>query len=169
MPSIHVIAVGPFGRAVADRLAELTGADVTAEPTRPAIRVLAAWRRVPDLERDLDERSFRERTPWLPVVLEHPVLHWSVPLAAELGYTAVFATSLALVLQVRAQRHMSSARAALIFCFEAVFAALAAWVWFGERLSATQWLGGGLILASMVIAELRVEVLRRAGDISPPN
>jgi len=129
----------------------------------------------------LSRRFDAERLVWMQVagtavmaavaaiVLEHPVLHWSVPLAAELGYTAVFATSLALVLQVRAQRHMSSARAALIFCFEAVFAALAAWVWFGERLSATQWLGGGLILASMVIAELRVEVLRRAGDISPPN
>ena len=44
--------------------------------------------------------------------------------------------------------------AALIFCLEPVFAALASWVWFGERLSALQWVGGGLILAGMVLAEL---------------
>jgi len=55
---------------------------------------------------------------------------------------------------MRAQRSMSSARAALIFCAEPVFAALASWVWFGERLSALQWTGGGLILAGMVLAEL---------------
>jgi len=35
-----------------------------------------------------------------------------------------------------------------------VFAALASWVWFGERLSALQWSGGGLILAGMLLAEV---------------
>ena len=79
---------------------------------------------------------------------------WSPALAGALGYTAVLATAVALLWQMRAQRSMSSARAALIFCLEPVFAALASWVWFGERLSALQWAGGGLILAGMVLAEL---------------
>ncbi len=88
---------------------------------------------------------------WL---LEDAHMRWSVTFAAGLLYTALFATALALRWQMQAQRHMSSARAALIFCLEAVFAAGASWVWLGERLSLTQWLGGGLILAGMVVAEL---------------
>ncbi|OLC07904.1 MAG: hypothetical protein AUH42_02710 [Gemmatimonadetes bacterium 13_1_40CM_70_11] len=87
-------------------------------------------------------------------LLEHAHIHWNATFTAELVYAAVFATALALLWQMQAQRHMSSARAALIFCFEAVFAAAASWLWFGERLSPTQWLGGGLILAGMVVAEL---------------
>ena len=86
--------------------------------------------------------------------LEHVRVHWTPALAGALGYTAVLATAVALVWQMRAQRHMSSARAALIFCAEPVFAALASWVWFSERLSPLQWTGGGLILAGMVLAEL---------------
>lgn len=86
--------------------------------------------------------------------VEHVELHWSPALAGALGYAAVLATAVALLWQMRAQRSMSSARAALIFCAEPVFAALASWVWFGERLSALQWTGGALILAGMVLADL---------------
>jgi drug/metabolite transporter (DMT)-like permease len=88
------------------------------------------------------------------VALEQVRMAWRPALAGALGYTAVLATAVALLWQMRAQRSMSSARAALIFCLEPVFAALASWVWFGERLSALQWAGGGLILAGMVLAEL---------------
>jgi len=88
------------------------------------------------------------------VALEPIRVSWTPALAGALGYSAVLATAVALVWQMRAQRHMSSARAALIFCAEPVFAALASWVWFGERLSALQWLGGGLILAGMLLAEV---------------
>jgi drug/metabolite transporter (DMT)-like permease len=88
------------------------------------------------------------------VCVEHVRMRWSPALAGALGYTAVLATALALVWQMRAQRSMSSARAALIFCAEPVFAALASWVWFGERLSTLQWAGGGLILVGMVLAEV---------------
>jgi drug/metabolite transporter (DMT)-like permease len=86
--------------------------------------------------------------------VEHVRVRWSPGLAGALGYTAVLATAVALLWQMRAQRYMSSARAALIFCVEPVFAAVASWVWFGERLSALQWTGSGLILAGMVLAEL---------------
>ena len=88
------------------------------------------------------------------VSLEHVRVGWAPALAGALAYSAVLATAVALVWQMRAQRHMSSARAALIFCAEPVFAALASWVWFGERLSALQWSGGGLILAGMLLTEV---------------
>lgn len=88
------------------------------------------------------------------VAVEDVRIHWTPELAGALGYTAVLATAVALFWQMRAQRYMSSGRAALIFCAEPVFAALASWVWFGERLSALQWTGGGLILAGMLLAEI---------------
>jgi drug/metabolite transporter (DMT)-like permease len=89
-------------------------------------------------------------------LLEDARIDWNPAFAAELVYSAVFATALALLLQMRAQREMSSSRAALIFCLEAVFAAAASWIWLGERLSLAQWVGGALILAGMVTAELPV-------------
>jgi drug/metabolite transporter (DMT)-like permease len=78
----------------------------------------------------------------------------SLSVVGALVFTGVGATALALVWQMDAQRHMSAARAALIFCLEPVFAALASWVWLGERLSVTQWAGAGLILGGMILAEL---------------
>ena len=87
-------------------------------------------------------------------LLERARVTWSFPLVGALLYTAVFATALAFVWQMHAQRRMSSARAALIFCFEPIFAALASWLWFGETLTSSQWLGGALILAGMLVADL---------------
>lgn len=78
---------------------------------------------------------------------------WSWELGGALLFTGVLATAAALVWQMRAQRHMSSARAALLLCFEPVFAAVSSWVLLGERLSGTQWIGAALILTGMLLAE----------------
>jgi len=72
-----------------------------------------------------------------------------------LAYCGVAATAVALLLQMRAQRDMSSGRAALLFCTEPVFASLASWLWLGDRLSFTQWFGGAMIVVGMLIAEPR--------------
>lgn len=81
---------------------------------------------------------------------------WSLELLGALVFTAVASTALALVLQMEAQRHMSAVRAALLFCLEPVFAALASWMWRGETFSITQWYGAGMILAGTILAELPV-------------
>jgi drug/metabolite transporter (DMT)-like permease len=57
---------------------------------------------------------------------------------------------------------MSSARAALLLCLEPVFATIASRVWLGERLSLTQWIGAGLIVAGMIVAELPHAARREA-------
>jgi drug/metabolite transporter (DMT)-like permease len=88
------------------------------------------------------------------VLFERASIHWTREFVWSLAYTAVGPTVAALLLQMLAQRHMSSARAALLFCFETLFAAACSWLVIGERLSAEQWLGGGLILSGMVLAEL---------------
>jgi drug/metabolite transporter (DMT)-like permease len=95
------------------------------------------------------------------LALEPVRMEWSAALLGALVFTGVGATALALVWQMQAQRHMSAARAALIFCLEPVFAAVTSWMWLGEGLSATQWLGAVLILAGMILAELPLAVRRR--------
>ena len=81
-------------------------------------------------------------------------VEWVPAFLVAVGYCAVFATAVALLWQMRAQREMSSTRAALLFCFEPVFAAAASWLVWGERLSGAQWLGGALILGGMILADL---------------
>ncbi len=70
-------------------------------------------------------------------------------------YTGILATALVLGLQIPAQQHTSPSHAALIFSAEPVFAALFASALLGEALGPKEWLGGGLILAGMLLAELR--------------
>lgn len=88
-------------------------------------------------------------------MFERPHIAWTPAFGAALVYTAAGATVVTLLLQMHAQRHMSTARAAVLFCSESLFAATISWLVLGERLSTTQWLGGGLILAGLVLAELR--------------
>jgi drug/metabolite transporter (DMT)-like permease len=88
------------------------------------------------------------------LVLEQPSVRWTWTFGVILAYVALFPSALAFFLQMRAQRHMSSTRAALIFCLEPVFAAAVSWAWLGERLSGVQWAGGALILLGMVAADL---------------
>lgn len=118
-------------------------------------------------------------------LFEQSSIHWTRQFVWSLAYTAVGPTVAALLLQMLAQRHMTSARAALLFCFETLFAATCSWLVLGERLSAEQWLGGGLILGGMVLAELptahsavshqrsavnsHVEVQRPGSDITDPS
>jgi len=88
------------------------------------------------------------------LLLETSRIRWTPAFTGLLVYCAVFPTAVALLWQMRAQRHMSSARAALVFCFEPLFAAITSWAVLGERLSAIQWLGGALILGGMVVADV---------------
>ena len=107
-------------------------------------------------------------------LFEHPHIAWTPGFDAALIYTAAGATVATLLLQMHAQRHMSAARAAVLFCSESLFAATTSWLVLGERLSAAQWLGGGLILTGLVLAELKapsasVEVAAPHGDITAPH
>ena len=99
-------------------------------------------------------------------LLEHPHIHWTLRFVGALGYTVLFASTVCFLLQMSAQRYMSSARAALIFCFEPLFAALTSWLVLGERLSLVQWLGGALILLGMVAAELPMPPAPERGAVT---
>jgi drug/metabolite transporter (DMT)-like permease len=82
----------------------------------------------------------------------------AVPTSTEvwvaLAITSVVASAGAFLIQTRAQREVSPTRTAVIFTMEPVFAGLFGFLLAGERLSGRGWLGAGLILAGMLIAEL---------------
>ena len=66
------------------------------------------------------------------------------------------ATGLVFGLQTWAQRHTTPTHTALIFILEPVFAAIFAMIFTQERLEGLEWLGGGLILLGMLVAEMRM-------------
>jgi drug/metabolite transporter (DMT)-like permease len=67
--------------------------------------------------------------------------------------TAVFASALAYLIQIWAQRRLSAARIALVFALETVFAGLFGYVLNGDRLGWLGWGGCSLILAGILLAE----------------
>ncbi|NOX62139.1 MAG: DMT family transporter [Chloroflexi bacterium] len=87
---------------------------------------------------------FEPRVPWPPS---------GQPLFAAL-FTGLLATALAFGIQTAAQRFTTATHTALIFAMEPVFAALGSFILIGERLEPVQLLGGALILAGMLAAEL---------------
>ncbi|ABC22941.1 hypothetical protein F11_11025 [Rhodospirillum rubrum F11] len=84
---------------------------------------------------------------------ETPTLAGMAAIAPEIAYAGILSVGVAFTLQVVAQRHTHPAAAAIILSMEMVFASLAAVVVLGERLSGVQWLGAGLILASIIAVE----------------
>src|SRR3954467_7901900 len=73
---------------------------------------------------------------------------------ASVLYMAVFAGAGAMIGQTWAQAHLPATRAAIIMSMEPVFAALFAVLFGGESATARMILGGLLVLAAMLLAEL---------------
>jgi bacteriocin biosynthesis cyclodehydratase domain-containing protein len=77
-----VIGAGPFGERVAALLAEYDGPTGVGGPGEiedafalaPRLVTVAMWRPCPALCETADRLSYRTRRPWLPVVMEHPVV-----------------------------------------------------------------------------------------------
>jgi drug/metabolite transporter (DMT)-like permease len=82
-------------------------------------------------------------------------LHWSVNVWVALAVTSLLATALAFLIQTWAQRWSSPTRTALIFSLEPVFAWLTSYLVAGEVLSHRGMAGAALILAGILIVELK--------------
>ncbi len=72
-----------------------------------------------------------------------------------IAYTGVLSVGVGFTLQAVAQRHAPPVDAAIILSMESVFAALFGWVFLCEMLTMRQLAGCGLILAAMLLAQLR--------------
>lgn len=94
----------------------------------------------------------------IALVLE-PVPTFPLPTIAWVGlaYLTVISTMIAFLIQIRAQRVLSPITASLLFLLESPFTAIFAYLFLKDQLSATQWFGGTLILASAALCILRPE------------
>ena len=68
--------------------------------------------------------------------------------------TSLFATAIAFLIQTSVQKYTTPTRVALIFAMEPVFAALTGFIWAGDRLSVSAFLGCLFIFAGMVFSEM---------------
>jgi drug/metabolite transporter (DMT)-like permease len=82
--------------------------------------------------------------------------------------TAVFASALAYLIQIWAQRRLSAARIALVFALETVWAGIFGYRLQGDRLGWLGWGGCALILGGIVLAEpAAADFLRSTSARSP--
>lgn len=70
-------------------------------------------------------------------------------------FTAVVTTALAFVALMWGQARVSATEAAVILAFEPVAASVVSVVFYGEPITSALLIGGGLILAAMVVSQLR--------------
>jgi drug/metabolite transporter (DMT)-like permease len=82
-------------------------------------------------------------------------VRWSARVWVALAVTSLLATALAFSLQTWAQRFSSPTRTALVFALEPVFAWVTSWLVAGETLTGRTLGGAALILAGIVLAELK--------------
>ncbi|MDD4776500.1 MAG: DMT family transporter [Syntrophomonas sp.] len=80
--------------------------------------------------------------------------HFTFNALLAIVITAVFATALAFLAQNYLQRFSTPTDFAVVLASEPVFAALAGYLWAGERLSRQAQIGAALILAAMLLAIL---------------
>jgi drug/metabolite transporter (DMT)-like permease len=89
------------------------------------------------------------------LIFETPRVIMSWPMLASLGYVSLFCTALGFAVQTTWQPRTTATAASVIYSAEPVFAALFAGLLLNEHLPVNGYLGGGFILAGMLIAELR--------------
>jgi drug/metabolite transporter (DMT)-like permease len=89
-------------------------------------------------------------------ILETPTVHLTKYAVGSLVYTGIFATCLTAYLQSRYQHHISPTAASIIYMLEPVVAALIAWFILGEYMGAAEAIGAGLIVAGVVISQIKV-------------
>jgi drug/metabolite transporter (DMT)-like permease len=87
--------------------------------------------------------------------METPRIRWTMGVWGAIAITGLFATALAFTFQTWAQRYTTSTRTALIFMLEPVFAWITSYLLTGESLSARAAAGAGLILAGVLVVELK--------------
>ena len=88
-------------------------------------------------------------------LLDNLTLSW-LPIA----YAGVMSVGVAYTLQIVAQKNASPSHAAIIMSLEALFAAIGGWLLLDEQLDSRATLGCSLMLAGMIIAQVRFK--RRA-------
>ena len=88
-------------------------------------------------------------------LLEKPVVVWSPGVLWAIAFTGLLSTAAAFTIQAWAQQFTPPTHTALIFSLESVFAWLTSFLVLGERLGARAAAGAFLILAGVLLSELK--------------
>lgn len=89
------------------------------------------------------------------LVVEGNSLFTDSPAWGPLLYSGIVAVGIGFTLQVFGQSKVESGLASLIMSLEAVFALLGGMLFLGERLSGREWWGSGLMLAAVILVQLK--------------
>ena len=82
-------------------------------------------------------------------------VQWNLTLSTGLLYCAVLATVVTFFLQTRYQQYTSPTKVGMIFTMEPVFASIFAFLFNQEMITRTVIVGGGIILLSLLLTELK--------------
>lgn len=91
------------------------------------------------------------------IVISDQLVVWKAIL-----FCAIFASAYMYTTQARFQRYMTELKAAIIYSFEPLFAAIIAYFYLGEVLGVRIIVGGLLIFFGMVLSELRIKLTKKA-------
>lgn len=86
---------------------------------------------------------------------EQPRLTWNSTVIFAVLVTSIGSTVIGFSLQTWAQQHTSPSHTAILVSLEPVFAALTSWLLASEHFGARTLMGAGLILAGILLAELK--------------
>ena len=84
----------------------------------------------------------------------------------EIAYVGLLSSALTFTLLAIAMRHTPPTEAAIIVSSETLFAALAAYLVLGERLSLVGWCGAGLILAAVLLVQAGPQLMHKCRGAS---
>lgn len=100
-------------------------------------------------------------------ILEHTAVMWSWRVVAAIIVTGVFGTALAFTVQAWAQQFTPPTHTALIFLLEPVFAWMTSYVVLRERLGTRASVGALLIIAGVLLSELKGSAAQPAEEVGP--
>jgi drug/metabolite transporter (DMT)-like permease len=90
----------------------------------------------------------------LSFVFEEPHLPSTPAIWGSVIFLSLFCTGVAFIVQAVAQQYTTATHVGIIFSLEPVFAAVVAFLLAGEVLTAKSYLGAGIMLAALFVAEL---------------
>lgn len=85
------------------------------------------------------------------------VIHWHVSLIFGLAYCILLSTALTIYLQTKYQRYVTPTKVGIIFTMESVFASVFAFLFNDEAITRSILIGGGMILISLLVSELKIK------------
>ncbi len=95
----------------------------------------------------------------LAFVIETPHFPQSIEVWGAVCFLAIFCTGVAYIMQPIAMQYTSAGHVGVIFALEPVFSAIVAFIFAGEVLFPKQYLGGALMLFSIILMEVDIKSL----------